>query len=60
MDRIKRSAAQFIWQAREELGIEGNAEGDWKLAEDFLCECGDYQFFYDIVFDWVKKNVERT
>ena len=59
MDRIKRSAAQYIWQAREELGIDGNSHDDWNLAEDFLCECGNYQFYYDTVFEWLKKKTDE-
>ena len=56
MDRTKQMIAQYIWQAREELGIEGNSTTDWELAERCLCECGNYTIYYDTVYNWLLEN----
>ena len=55
MDIINEVAYQ-IWQARDEVGIEGTKEGDWALAERFLEEKGNHQFEYDDVYIWVMTN----
>jgi len=54
---IKNDVAYQIWQAREEVGIDGTEEGDWELAERFLQEKGDYQFTYDDIYIWVMENI---
>lgn len=54
---IKKDVAYQIWQAREEVGIEGTEEGDWSLAERFLQDKGDNQFEYDDVYIWVMENI---
>ena len=56
MDRTHRIIAQYVWQAREELGLEGSPTSDWEFAERCLCECGNHPIYYDIVYDWLKDN----
>jgi len=54
---IINDVAYQIWQARDEVGIEGNDEHDWYLAERFLEEKGNYQFDYEDVYSWVMENI---
>jgi len=61
MDRIKRNIAEFIWQAREELGLQGDAQSDWNLAERCMYECGDNPITYEIAYTWLSQHYsERT
>lgn len=55
--RIKKLCASYIWQARQELGYRGTQDDDWYIAERFLIECGDEPFTYEIIYDWVQKNL---
>ena len=55
--RMKELVANMIWQAREEVGIDGTPEHDWWLAEQFLEQKGDDRFDYDDVYSWTMEQI---
>ena len=57
---MKENIAQYIWQAREELGIVIPAGTDWDLAEWCMCECGNQPMDYEVVFTWLNKKYGRN
>ena len=52
----KNLVAYYIWQAREEVGMDGNEEHDWWLAERFLNSYGTDSFEYTDIYMWVMEN----
>ena len=52
----KSLVAYYIWQIREEIGMDGNAEYDWWLAEKFINDFAKNSFEYEDVYTWVMEN----
>ena len=59
MDRIKQNIAQFIWEARVELGIPGDSDSDGRLTDRCMFDCGNQQIDYETVFIWLSENYNK-
>jgi len=54
---IKKDVSYYIWKARDEVGIDGDEDHDWWLAEKFLNDWNkETEFNYEDVYIWVMEN----
>ena len=54
--RVREIIAHDIWRAREEVGVDGNADHDWWLAGELLKEVNDGKIEYFDIYQWMMEK----